>query len=141
MDTILSLGFASYFLITADFIQWGRDQDIPVGPGRGSAAGSLVAYVLGITDICPIRFGLGVFGDRWSLIIIRDMMFRDYDDSASYQYAQIYAQWGETDLALTWLENAVEIRDVGVILTKVDRLLDPLRDEPRFQAVLEAIGY
>ncbi len=58
VDTINQLGFASYFLITADFIQWARDQDIPVGPGRGSAAGSLVAYAMGITDICPLRFGL-----------------------------------------------------------------------------------
>jgi DNA polymerase-3 subunit alpha len=55
---INQLGFASYFLITADFIRWAREQDIPVGPGRGSAAGSLVAYALGITDICPLRFGL-----------------------------------------------------------------------------------
>ena len=58
IKTINELGFASYFLITADFIQWGRDHDIPVGPGRGSAAGSLVAYTMGITNICPIRFGL-----------------------------------------------------------------------------------
>jgi DNA polymerase-3 subunit alpha len=58
VDTINQLGFASYFLITADFIQWARDQDIPVGPGRGSAAGSLVAYAMGITDICPLQFGL-----------------------------------------------------------------------------------
>ena len=58
IKTINELGFASYFLITADFIQWARDHDIPVGPGRGSAAGSLVAYTMGITDICPIRFGL-----------------------------------------------------------------------------------
>ncbi len=58
IGTINELGFASYFLITADFIQWARDQEIPVGPGRGSAAGSLVAYTLGITDICPLRFGL-----------------------------------------------------------------------------------
>ncbi|MGD7653940.1 MAG: DNA polymerase III subunit alpha [Verrucomicrobiales bacterium] len=58
VDTINSLGFASYFLITADFIQWGRDHDIPVGPGRGSAAGSLVAYAMGITNICPLQFGL-----------------------------------------------------------------------------------
>jgi len=58
IKTINDLGFASYFLITADFIQWGRDHDIPVGPGRGSAAGSLVAYTMGITDICPMRFGL-----------------------------------------------------------------------------------
>jgi DNA polymerase-3 subunit alpha len=58
VDTINQLGFSSYFLITADFIQWARDQNIPVGPGRGSAAGSLASYAMGITDICPIRFGL-----------------------------------------------------------------------------------
>ncbi|RPJ32852.1 MAG: DNA polymerase III subunit alpha [Verrucomicrobiaceae bacterium] len=58
VDTINGMGFASYFLITADFIQWARDHDIPVGPGRGSAAGSLVAYAMGITDICPLQFGL-----------------------------------------------------------------------------------
>lgn len=55
---INQLGFASYFLITADFIQWARDHGIPVGPGRGSAAGSLVAYAMGITNICPLKFGL-----------------------------------------------------------------------------------
>jgi DNA polymerase-3 subunit alpha len=58
VDIINQLGFASYFLITADFIQWARDHNIPVGPGRGSAAGSLVAYSMGITDICPLQFGL-----------------------------------------------------------------------------------
>lgn len=52
------MGFVSYFLITWDFIKWARDNSIPVGPGRGSAAGSLVAYVLEITDLDPIRFGL-----------------------------------------------------------------------------------
>ena len=51
-------GFVSYFLIVRDFIAWARDHGIPVGPGRGSAAGSLVAYLLGITDICPLRFSL-----------------------------------------------------------------------------------
>lgn len=58
IDIINQLGFASYFLITADFINWAKEQGIPVGPGRGSAAGSLVAYTMGITDICPMRFGL-----------------------------------------------------------------------------------
>ncbi len=58
VDVINGMGFASYFLITADFIQWARDHDIPVGPGRGSAAGSLVAYAMGITNICPLQFGL-----------------------------------------------------------------------------------
>jgi DNA polymerase III subunit alpha len=50
--------YSGYFLITADFIKWARDNGIPVGPGRGSAAGSIVAYATGITDICPIEFDL-----------------------------------------------------------------------------------
>src|SRR3989454_1240331 len=55
---ITSVGFAGYFLIVADFINWAKDQGIPVGPGRGSAAGSLVAYVLRITDLDPLEHGL-----------------------------------------------------------------------------------
>lgn len=58
LGIINKMNFTSYFLIVWDFIKWARDHGIPVGPGRGSAAGSLVAYVLGITDLCPIRFGL-----------------------------------------------------------------------------------
>ena len=58
LEIINQLRFASYFLITADFINWAKDHDIPVGPGRGSAAGSLVAYCMRITDIDPIKFGL-----------------------------------------------------------------------------------
>ncbi len=50
--------YSGYFLITADFINWAKDHGIPVGPGRGSAAGSLVAYVLGITDVDPLKFDL-----------------------------------------------------------------------------------
>ena len=52
------MGFSAYFLIVSDFINWAKDNDIPVGPGRGSAAGSIVAYALGITDMCPLRYGL-----------------------------------------------------------------------------------
>jgi len=55
---IRQLGFTTYFLIVADFIQWARDNGCPVGPGRGSAAGSIVAYVLGITDVDPLRYDL-----------------------------------------------------------------------------------
>lgn len=55
---ITKLKYSGYFLIVADFIQWCRDNGIPVGPGRGSGAGSLVAWCLGITDIDPIRWGL-----------------------------------------------------------------------------------
>jgi len=58
LDVICQMGFAGYFLIVADFIRWARANGVPVGPGRGSGAGSLVAYSLGITDLDPIRHGL-----------------------------------------------------------------------------------
>lgn len=58
LGVINKMGFASYFLVTADFIQWSKNNDMRVGPGRGSAAGSLVSYALGITDLDPIRHGL-----------------------------------------------------------------------------------
>jgi DNA polymerase III subunit alpha len=58
LGVILELGYAGYFLITADFIRWARENGIPVGPGRGSAAGSIVAYATGITDLCPLEFDL-----------------------------------------------------------------------------------
>lgn len=58
LDVICQMGFAGYFLIVADFIRWARENGVPVGPGRGSGAGSLVAYALRITDIDPIRYDL-----------------------------------------------------------------------------------
>ncbi len=58
LGVIASMKYAGYFLIVADFIQWAKGEGIPVGPGRGSGAGSLVAYALTITDLDPIRFGL-----------------------------------------------------------------------------------
>ncbi len=58
LGVIERMKYAGYFLIVADFIQWAKGQGIPVGPGRGSGAGSLVAYALTITDLDPIRFGL-----------------------------------------------------------------------------------
>ena len=58
LEVISKMGFPGYFLIVWDFINWAKENRIPVGPGRGSAAGSLVAYALGITDIDPLRFNL-----------------------------------------------------------------------------------
>jgi DNA polymerase-3 subunit alpha len=58
LGVICSMGFAGYFLIVADFIRWAREHGVPVGPGRGSGAGSLVAFVLGITDLDPIEHDL-----------------------------------------------------------------------------------
>jgi DNA polymerase-3 subunit alpha len=58
LDIIIQMGFPGYFLIVMDFIQWAKDHDIPVGPGRGSGAGSLVAYSLKITDLDPLEYDL-----------------------------------------------------------------------------------
>ncbi|MDQ2913784.1 MAG: DNA polymerase III subunit alpha, partial [Chloroflexota bacterium] len=58
LGVITKTGYAGYFLIVYDFIKAARDRDIPVGPGRGSAAGSLVAYALRITDVCPLKYDL-----------------------------------------------------------------------------------
>ncbi len=57
-DTIIKMGFPGYFLIVADFIQWAKQNGVPVGPGRGSGAGSLVAYALKITDLDPLEYNL-----------------------------------------------------------------------------------
>lgn len=58
LKVILDMGFAGYFLIVADFIHWAKNNGVPVGPGRGSGAGSLVAYALGITDLDPLQYDL-----------------------------------------------------------------------------------
>lgn len=58
MDIIIRMGFPGYFLIVQDFINWAKSQGIYVGPGRGSAAGSLVSYSLGITNLDPIKWNL-----------------------------------------------------------------------------------
>jgi DNA polymerase-3 subunit alpha len=58
VSTIAKMGFSGYFLIVADFINWAKNNGIPVGPGRGSGAGSLVAYSLGITDLDPLKYDL-----------------------------------------------------------------------------------
>lgn len=58
LNIINEMGFPGYFLIVSDFIQWSKDNDIPVGPGRGSGAGSLVAYALKITDLDPLKYSL-----------------------------------------------------------------------------------
>lgn len=58
LNTIIQMGFPSYFLIVADFIHWALENQVPVGPGRGSGAGSLVAYALNITDLDPLKYSL-----------------------------------------------------------------------------------
>jgi TolB-like protein/cytochrome c-type biogenesis protein CcmH/NrfG len=62
-------------------------------------------------------------------------------DDAAYQYAEIYAQWGDTSKALEWLDTAVRVRDPGLANLKTDPLMDPLRQEPRFQAVIRELKF
>ncbi len=58
LSIIIKMNFSGYFLIVSDFIKWAKNNEIPVGPGRGSGAGSIIAWSLQITDLDPIRFGL-----------------------------------------------------------------------------------
>ena len=79
LDIIHKMGFSNYFLVVYDFIRYAKKNDILVGPGRGSAAGSLVAYALGITDIDPITYDL-LFERFFNIIII----FSPYSRIISY---------------------------------------------------------
>ncbi len=58
LDVISKMGYSGYFLVVSDFVNWAQENNVPVGPGRGSGAASLVAYCLGITGIDPLRYGL-----------------------------------------------------------------------------------
>jgi TolB-like protein/tetratricopeptide (TPR) repeat protein len=68
-------------------------------------------------------------------------IMQDGGDAAAYQYAEIFAQWGDRKAALDWLEKAVRLRDPGLVYTKVDPLMDPLRNEPRFQAAMRELQF
>ena len=100
--TIKTMGFAGYFLIVSDFIKAGRDMGVFVGPGRGSAAGSVVAYCIGITNIDPIKYNLlferFLNPDRKSMPDIDT----DFDDEGrqkviDYVVAEIWKEPGGTD--------------------------------------------
>jgi len=108
-----------------------------------------VTQAVQIANNEPLRFmhhtSLAIFLHRLGELEVAqqhlDKLIELYGDRAAYQYGQIYAQWGETDRALAWLETAVQIRDPGALLTRGDGLLNPLRDEPRFQQILESVGF
>jgi tetratricopeptide (TPR) repeat protein len=72
--------------------------------------------------------------------VLSKMKAEDGDTSA-YQYATIYAQWGDKVKALEWLETAWRLRDPGLVYLKTDPLMDPLRQEPRFQAVMRGLKF
>jgi TolB-like protein/tetratricopeptide (TPR) repeat protein len=68
-------------------------------------------------------------------------IMQDGGDAAAYQYAEIFAQWGDHKASLDWLEKALQLRDPGLVYTKVDPLMDPLRKEPRFHAVIQELQF
>jgi TolB-like protein len=68
-------------------------------------------------------------------------IMHDGGEAAAYQYAEIYAQWGDRKAALDWLEKAMRLRDPGLVYTKADPLIDPLRKEPRFDVILQALQF
>jgi tetratricopeptide (TPR) repeat protein len=101
---------------------------------------------------CETKPGFG--GSQWCLAVVYDKLGRHDDaqaefaklkaqqgDSAAYQYATIYAQWGDRAKALEWLETAWQLRDPGLTLLKTDPLMDPLRREPRFQSILREMQF
>ncbi len=121
LEVIAKMGWPSYFLIVADFVNWAKDEGIIVGPGRGSAAGSLVCYVLGITNLCPIEYNL-VFErflnpDRISMPDI-DLDFADSRRNEVLEYVQ--NKYGSDHVAqiITFGTMAARaaIRDVGRVL-------------------------
>jgi tetratricopeptide (TPR) repeat protein len=75
---------------------------------------------------------LGRHGDAVTAVA---KILQSAGEAAAYQYAEIHAQWGDRKVALDWLEKAMQLRDPGLVYTKTDPLLDPLRKEPRFQAI------
>src|SRR5262245_51226414 len=121
LGTITSMGFAGYFLIVADFINWAKGQGIPVGPGRGSAAGSLVAYTLRITDLDPLEHGLlferFLNPERRSMPDIDvDFCFVRRDEVIRYVREKYGADRVAQIITFGTLKGKAAIKDVGRVL-------------------------
>lgn len=121
LEVIDSMGYAGYFLIVADFTRWAKEQAIPVGPGRGSGAGSLIAYALGITDIDPLRYDLlferFLNPDRVSLPDFDIDFCMDNRDRVFEYVAQKYGR-ARVSQIITYGSMAARavVRDVGRVL-------------------------
>jgi TolB-like protein/tetratricopeptide (TPR) repeat protein len=83
----------------------------------------------------------GRLGRRADAVAVLDKLRQENGDAAAYQFAQIFSQLGDRVAALDWLEKAMRLHDPGLVYTKVDPLMDPLRGEPRFQAVLQGLKF
>jgi DNA polymerase-3 subunit alpha len=158
LGVIERMHYSGYFLIVADFIQWAKGRGIPVGPGRGSGAGSLVAYALTITDLDPIRFGL--LFERFlnpERVSMPDFDIDFCQDQRDEVIAYVQERYGRDHVAqiITFgtLQARGVLRDVGRVLEMPYGLVDKLTklvpqnpaapvtlsraiaDEPRLQAM------
>ncbi|MBS7203999.1 MAG: DNA polymerase III subunit alpha, partial [Haemophilus parainfluenzae] len=139
LDVINQMGFPGYFLIVMEFIQWSKDNDIPVGPGRGSGAGSLVAYALKITDLDPLEFDLlferFLNPERVSMPDFDVDFCMDGRDRVIDHVAETYGR-GAVSQIITFGTMAAKavIRDVGRVLGHpygfVDRISKMIPPDP-----------
>lgn len=149
LGVITKTGYSGYFLITADFIKAARDRGIPVGPGRGSAAGSLVAYATGITNVCPLKFDLlferFLNPERVSMPDI-DVDFCEERRGEVIEYVR--AKYGRESVGqiITFgtLKSRACIKDVGRVLgftpAETDAIAKLIPNQPNFSlTVAEAI--
>ena len=139
LETIIAMGFAGYFLIVAEFIQWAKAQGIPVGPGRGSGAGSVVAWALTITDLDPLRFGL--LFERFlnpERVSMPDFDIDFCQDRRDEVIRHVQEKYGHDRVAqiITFgtLQARAVLRDVGRVLEmpygQVDRLCKLVPNNP-----------
>ena len=160
LSVIERMKFPGYFLIVADFIKWAKQHDIPVGPGRGSGAGSLVAYALTITDVDPLRFSL--LFERFlnpERVSMPDFDIDFCQDRREEVIRYVQQKYGREQVAqiITFgsLQARAALRDVGRVLEmpygQVDKisklvpnnpanpvtLAQAIKDEPRFQEEMD----
>ena len=139
LETIIKMGFSGYFLIVSEFIRWAKDTNIPVGPGRGSGAGSLVAWSLKITDLDPIKFGLlferFLNPERVTMPDFDIDFCQDRRDEVIGHVQEVYgAQQVAQIITFGTLQARGVLRDVGRVLGmpygQVDRLCKLVPNNP-----------
>ncbi|MGE5147648.1 MAG: DNA polymerase III subunit alpha [Candidatus Eiseniibacteriota bacterium] len=146
LDVIVKMGFAGYFLIVADFIQWAKEHNIPVGPGRGSGAGSVVAWSLTITDLDPLRWGL--LFERFlnpERISMPDFDVDFCQDRRDEVLHYVQAKYGRDKVAqiITFgkLQARAVLRDVGRVMQmpygQVDRICKLVPNNPANPVTLQ----
>ena len=146
LDVIIDMGFAGYFLIVAEFIRWAKAEGIPVGPGRGSGAGSVVAWSLTITDLDPLRFGL--LFERFlnpERVSMPDFDIDFCQDQRDRVIRHVQEKYGHDKVAqiITFgkLQARAVLRDVGRVLempySQVDRICKLVPNNPAHPVNLE----